>query len=53
VKFIIRTETDKRLPVRRKMLRRIKNKFDEPGIRIPTPRRVITQLQENTQGNQK
>ena len=53
VKFIIKTKADKRWPVRREMLRRIKNKFDELGIRIPIPHRVVLQSQEKPEGNQK
>jgi small conductance mechanosensitive channel len=48
VKFIIKTKADKRWPVRREMLRRIKNKFDELGIRIPIPQRVVFQDQESS-----
>jgi small conductance mechanosensitive channel len=47
VKFVIRTKADKMWAVRREMLRRIKNKFDELGIRIPIPHRVVLQSQEN------
>jgi len=47
VKFVIRTKADKMWPVRREMLRRIKNKFDELGIRIPIPHRVVLQPREN------
>jgi small-conductance mechanosensitive channel len=53
VKFIIKTKADKRWPVRREMLRRIKNKFDELGIRIPIPHRVVLQPPENPERNQK
>jgi len=45
-KRIRKTKADKRWPVKREMLRRIKNKFDELGIRIPIPRRVVLQPQE-------
>ncbi len=41
VKFVIRTKADKMWPVRREMLRRIKNRFDELGIRFSLPHRVI------------
>lgn len=43
IKFMLQTKADKNWPVRREMLRRIKNKFDEVGIEIPVPHRVITQ----------
>jgi len=52
IKFIIRTKADKMFPVRREMLRRIKNKFDELGIRIPIPHRVVIQTQESTEGTE-
>ena len=52
IKFILRTKSDKMFPVRREMLRRIKNKFDELGIRIPIPHRVVIQPRDNTEGNQ-
>ena len=51
VKFIIRTKADKMFPVRREMLRRIKNKFDELGILIPIPHRVVLQSQEKSEGS--
>jgi small conductance mechanosensitive channel len=47
IKFLIKTKRDKMWPVRREMLRRIKNKFDELGISIPVPHRVIFQQQED------
>jgi small conductance mechanosensitive channel len=47
VKFFIQTKADKRWPVRREMLRRIKNKLDEMGIQITIPQRVVFQDQEN------
>jgi small conductance mechanosensitive channel len=43
IKFMLQTRSDKMWPVRREMLRRIKNKFDELGIEIPVPQRVIAQ----------
>jgi hypothetical protein len=48
VKFVMKTRPDKMWPVRREMLRRIKNKFDELGIRIPVQHHVV--LQRNTKG---
>jgi small conductance mechanosensitive channel len=47
VKFVIRTKADKMWTVRREMLHRIKNKFDDLGIRIPLPHRVVLQPQED------
>ncbi|GIW78930.1 MAG: hypothetical protein KatS3mg105_0737 [Gemmatales bacterium] len=41
IKFFIKTLPLKQWPVRRELLRRIKNKFDELGIEIPLPHRVI------------
>ncbi len=46
IKFMLQTESDQMWPVRREMLRRIKNKFDELGIEIPVPQRAITQYTE-------
>ena len=40
-------EADKMWTVRREMLHRIKNKFDDLGIRIPLPHRVVLQPQED------
>jgi small conductance mechanosensitive channel len=41
IKLMIRTVPDEIFAVKREMLRRIKNKFDELGIRIPVPGGVI------------
>jgi small conductance mechanosensitive channel len=43
IRFMIRTVPDEVFVVKREMLRRIKNKFDELGIRIPVPGSVIIQ----------
>lgn len=43
IKFMMKTKPDQMFPVRRQMLRRIKNKFDEVGIAISVPHRVIHQ----------
>lgn len=43
IKFMIKTRADKMWPVRREMLRRIKNKFDEVGIQIPIQQRELFQ----------
>ena len=37
IKFRLKTKPDKMWPVKREMLRRIKNRFDELGIEIPMP----------------
>jgi small conductance mechanosensitive channel len=41
VKFFIKTRPLQQWGVRREMLRRIKNKFDELGIEIPLPQRKV------------
>ncbi len=41
VRFLLKTRPLKQWPVRREMLRRIKNRFDELGIEIPFPRRTV------------
>lgn len=40
IKFMLKTQPTKMWPVRRELLRRIKNKFDELGILIPAPYRI-------------
>jgi len=42
IRFVIKTVADQQLPVQREMLRRIKNRFDQEGISIPFPQRVVT-----------
>lgn len=41
IRFIIKTRPLKQFLIRREMLRRIKNRFDELGIEIPFPHRTI------------
>jgi len=41
IKFMIKTKPNKMLMVKREMLRRIKNRFDQVGIKIPVPRRIV------------
>jgi small-conductance mechanosensitive channel len=41
IKFMIRTVPDEVFAVKREILRRIKNRFDELGIRIPVPTGVM------------
>ena len=41
IKFMIKTKPDMMLIVKREMLRRIKNRFDQVGIKIPVPRRMV------------
>jgi len=43
IRFVIKTRPLKNWLVRREMLRRIKNKFDQLGIEIPYPTRTIVQ----------
>jgi small conductance mechanosensitive channel len=46
IKLMIRTVPDEVFAVKREMLRRIKNKFDELGIRIPVPGGVIVHKED-------
>ena len=46
VKFTIKTKAAGQWAVKRELLRRIKNRFDELGIRIPVPHRMILQEEE-------
>jgi moderate conductance mechanosensitive channel len=41
VKLLVKTAPTKQWVVKRELLRRIKNRFDEEGIEIPFPQRVI------------
>jgi small-conductance mechanosensitive channel len=43
IKFTIKTRAAGQWAVKREMLRRIKNRLDELGIRIPVPYRMILQ----------
>jgi small conductance mechanosensitive channel len=47
VKFVIKTQPLKQWQVKRELLRRIKNKFDELKIEIPFPHRTIYHRQED------
>ncbi len=47
IKFAVKTRPDQKWPVKRELLRRIKNTFDERGIEIPFPYRTIIQRTEN------
>ena len=47
IKFIIETLPDKMFPVRREMLRRVKNEFDKVGIEISVPYRMLLQPKDN------
>jgi small conductance mechanosensitive channel len=46
IRMLMKTRAGSQWAVRREMLRRIKNKFDEEGIEIPVPHRVIFQRNE-------
>lgn len=41
VRMLIKTRPQRQWPVKREMLRRIKNRFDELGIEIPFPHRTV------------
>lgn len=41
IRFIVKTRPLKQFLIRREMLRRIKNRFDELGIEIPFPHRTV------------
>jgi len=41
IKFMLTTRPDKMFPVRRELLRRVKKRFDEAGIEISVPHRVM------------
>jgi len=43
IKFMVQTQPDKIFPTRRQLLRRIKNRFDQEGIEISVPHRVLIQ----------
>ncbi|MCL2329774.1 MAG: mechanosensitive ion channel, partial [Phycisphaerae bacterium] len=51
IRFRIKTRPLRQGPVRREMLRRIKNRFDELGIEIPFPYRTLVVRQETGSGN--
>ena len=41
IKFMVKTQPDQLFPVRRQMLRRIHKRFNELGIQITVPQRLI------------
>jgi small conductance mechanosensitive channel len=41
IRFLLKTRPLQQWPIKREMLRRIKNRFDELGIEIPFPHRTI------------
>lgn len=43
IKFMVQTQPDKIFPTRRQLLRRIKNRFDQEGIEISVPHRILIQ----------
>jgi small conductance mechanosensitive channel len=50
IKFYFKTRPLRQWPVKREMLRRIKNTFDELGIEIPYPHRTIVHRYEGAAG---
>ena len=48
IKFMLKTLPDKMWPVRRELLRRIKNRFDEEGIELTVPHRIIIPHDDTT-----
>jgi small conductance mechanosensitive channel len=49
IKFFIKTRPLRQWTVKREMLRRVKNRFDELGIEIPFPHRTIYHRYESGQ----
>lgn len=47
VKFSLKTKPNQQLAVKRELLRRIKNRFDELGIELPFPHRTLYHRYEN------
>ena len=43
IKFMLKTTPDDMFTVRRELLRRVKNRFDELGIEIAVPHRILIQ----------
>jgi small-conductance mechanosensitive channel len=43
IKFMVQTQPDKIFQTRRQLLRRIKNRFDEEGIQVSVPHRILQQ----------
>jgi small conductance mechanosensitive channel len=41
IRFVVKTRPLKQWPVKRELLRRIKNRFDQVGIAIPYPHRTV------------
>ncbi len=50
LKFSFKTKPNQQLPVRRELLRRIKNRFDELGIELPFPHRTLYHRYESEAG---
>ncbi|HTN74802.1 MAG TPA: mechanosensitive ion channel domain-containing protein [Pirellulaceae bacterium] len=46
IRLCLVTRPDKKAPVQREMLRRIKNKFEELGIEIPQPQQTVRMIPE-------
>jgi small conductance mechanosensitive channel len=50
IKFMMKTQPDKLFAVRREMLRRITKRFQELGIQITVPQRILLRDESDTQG---
>ena len=46
IKFVVKRKVAGQWVVKRELLRRTKTRFDEPGIWIPVPHRMILQEKE-------
>jgi small-conductance mechanosensitive channel len=49
IKFMVKTEPDKLFVVRREMLRRITKRFNELGIQITVPQRMLVRGDQEPQ----
>ncbi len=49
IKFMVKTQPDKLFAVRREMLRRITKRFNELGIQITVPQRILLRGNDDTQ----
>jgi len=49
LKFVVKTHPLRRAKVKRELLRRIKRRFDEMGVEIPTPSRTLTSRPKNSE----
>ncbi|MBW1905793.1 MAG: mechanosensitive ion channel family protein [Deltaproteobacteria bacterium] len=49
IKFMVKTQPDKLFAVRRELLRRIAKRFNELGIQITVPQRILMRGDGDTQ----